>query len=112
MSDDYQIEIPPSFLALFTDARQRLRVPLVQLRQRYEVCEDLANLLVQQAQHLHHVQVPSEEQILLGIHAGLGAEGSPVDAAEAQWVVRRLAELLDWPCPVLGLPGEADTGGV
>jgi hypothetical protein len=27
----------------------------------------------------------------------LAQEGSPVPPNEAQWVVRRLAELLDWP---------------
>lgn len=119
MSDDYQIDIPPSFFALYTDARKRLSEPIGVVRQRYEVCEDLAQLLVQQAQHLHHVEVPSEEQILLGIHAGLtagatadpadpadaaGAEAAAVSPAEAGWVVRRLAELLDWPCPLPALP--------
>ena len=47
MSDEYQIEIPPSFTALYSDARHRLTVPLRTLRDRYEVCEDLA-------QHLTH----------------------------------------------------------
>jgi hypothetical protein len=101
MSDDYQIDIPPSFFAVFSDARQRLREPIAVVRERYEVCEDLANLLVQQAQHLHHVEVPSEDEILRRIHAGLCTAGSVVGRPEAQWVVRRLAELLDWPCPPL-----------
>ena len=46
MSDDYQIHIPPSFFALYTDARQRLAEPIATVRERYEVCEDLANHLV------------------------------------------------------------------
>jgi len=101
MSDDYQIDIPPSFFAIYTDARQRLSEPLATVRARYEVCEDLANHLVQHAQLLHHVEVPSEEEILLRIHAGLDSPESGVSAAEAGWIVRRLAELLGWNCPEL-----------
>jgi len=97
MSDDYQIDIPPSFFALFTDARQRLNEPVAVVRARYEVCEDLANHLVQHAQVLHHVEVPSEGEILRRIQAGLDTPGSGVSAAEAEWITRRLAELLGWP---------------
>ena len=97
MSDDYQIDIPPSFFALFTDARQRLNEPVAVVRARYEVCEDLANHLVEHAQVLHHVEVPSGEEILRRIHAGLDTPGSGVSAAEAEWITRRLAELLGWP---------------
>jgi hypothetical protein len=104
MSDDYQIHIPPSFFAVYTDARQRLREPLATVRARYEVCEDLANHLVQHAQLLHHVEVPSEEEILTRIHAGLNSPESGVSAAEAGWIVQRLAELLGWNCPLLGAP--------
>jgi hypothetical protein len=101
MSDDYQIDIPPSFFAVYSDARQRLREPIDTVRRRYDVCEDLAHMLVQQAQLLHHVEVPSEEEILLRIHAGLSKPESGVSLDEAPWVVQRLAELLGWPCPTL-----------
>ena len=101
MSDDYQIDIPPSFFAVFTDARQRLNEPIAVVRERYEVCEDLSNHLVQHAQILHHVEVPSEDEILRRILAGLASPDAGVSAAEAQWIVRRLAELLGWTCPPL-----------
>jgi hypothetical protein len=101
MSDDYQIDIPPSFFAVFTDARQRLSEPIAVVRERYEVCEDLSNHLVQHAQILHHVEVPSEDEILRRILAGLASPDAGVSAAEAQWIVRRLAELLGWACPPL-----------
>ena len=101
MSDDYQIDIPPSFFAVYTDARQRLSEPIAVVRQRYEICEDLASHLVGHAQVLHHVEVPSEEEILLRIHAGLNSPDAGASATEAQWIVRRLAELLNWPCPPL-----------
>ncbi len=96
MSDDYQIDIPPSFFAVYTDARKRLTEPIGVVRERYEVCEDLANHLVQHAQLLHHVEVPSESEILQRIQAGLETPDAGVAPAEAQWIVRRLAELLGW----------------
>lgn len=99
MSDDYQIDIPPSFFAVFTDARQRLSEPIAVVRQRYEVCEDLANHLVQHAQILHHVEVPSESEILRRILAGLESPDAGVSGAEARWIVQRLAELLGWAAP-------------
>ena len=99
MSDDYQIDIPPSFFAVYTDARQRLCEPIGIVRARYELCEDLATHLIEQARLLHHVAVPSEDEILHRCRDGLLTVESGVSAAEATWVVRRLAELLNWRCP-------------
>ena len=99
MSDDNQIEVPPSFLAVYVDARLRLCEPIGFVRERYELCEDLATLLIEQAQRLHHVAVPSEDEILHRCRDGLLTTGSVVSAAEATWIVRRLAELLNRRCP-------------
>ncbi|WP_218509636.1 hypothetical protein [Variovorax sp. dw_308] len=99
MSDDNQIEVPPSFLAVYADARQRLSEPIGIVRARYELCEDLATLLVEQAQRLHHMAVPSEDEILHRCRDGLLTAESGVSAVEATWIVRRLAELLNWRCP-------------
>ncbi|HAU57298.1 MAG TPA: hypothetical protein DCW87_06810 [Comamonadaceae bacterium] len=101
MSDDNQILIPPSFIAVHSDARGRLRERAEVVRQRYELCEDLASHLVEHAQTLYHVQAPSEAEILRRIHAGLCSEGAGVSIVEASWVTTRLAELLHWPCPQL-----------
>ena len=102
MSDAYQIDIPPSFFALYADpARQRLREPIALVRQRYEVCEDLATHLTEHARILAHVEVPSEDEVLHRIHAGLRSAGSGVSPDEARWVVLRLAELLGWQTPAL-----------
>ncbi|MDD2547391.1 MAG: hypothetical protein PHI55_14085 [Burkholderiaceae bacterium] len=101
MSDDNQLFVPPSFVALFHDARGRLQAPKEQVLARYELCADLAQLLVEQAQILYHREAPSEAVVLRQIHQGLAAEGGPVTPAEAQWVTQRLAELLNWPSPEL-----------
>ena len=99
MSDDNQIFIPPSFFAVYSDARKRLLEPIGVVRERYEICEDLANHLVGHAQIQHHTEVPVESEILRRIHAGLAMPEAGVSSAEAGWIVQRLAELLGWPSP-------------
>lgn len=106
MSDENQLFIPPSFVALFHDARGRLQAPKDQVLARYELCDDLAQLLVEQAQTLYHREAPSEAVVLRQIHLGLAAEGGPVTPPEAQWVVLRLAELLNWPSPEFTASGK------
>lgn len=102
MSDiENQIFVPPSFIALYSDARGRLRERPTLVRERYELCEDLAGHLVGQAQTLYQLQIPSEFEVLRRIHAGLCSPEAGLSAAEAVWVVCRLAELLQWPCPEL-----------
>ena len=102
MTDEYQIEIPPSFYALHVDARHRLTAPMTQVRERYEACEDLAQLLVDQAETKLFELGVAHEDVLLRFHAGLATPASMVSVAEAEWVTRRLAELLGWDCPPLG----------
>ena len=104
MSEENQIEVPPSFTALYADrSGQRLRAPMAEVRQRYEACEDLATHLTEHARILAHVEVPSEDEVLQRIHAGLRSEGAGVTHDEARWVVLRLAELLGWQMPELGV---------
>lgn len=97
MTDDNQIRVPESFLDLYTDrVRHRLRVPLAELRARYEVCEDLAQQLVASGQHLHFDLGVSEDEVLIRIETGLQTPESGLTPDEGIWVTRRLAELLDW----------------
>lgn len=107
--DEYQIEIPPSFTALFLPpGGTRLKVPAGEVRERYELCEDLANMLTEQAlARLHELGV-TELDVLGKMEQGLAQAGSPVSPAEARWVVRRLAELLRWEDPG---PGEVPRPG-
>jgi hypothetical protein len=98
-SDEYQIPIPPSFHVLHADARGRLLLPLAEFRARYELCEDMAQMLVEQAQALQHDQGLAEDIVLGRMQAGLAAPGAGLGEAEAWWVATRLAELLGWPLP-------------
>lgn len=48
MSNENQIEIPPSFIVLFVDpGRQRPNAPHDVVAARYELCEDLATMLTE-----------------------------------------------------------------
>jgi len=99
MSDEYQIEIPPSFMALYTDARHRLTVAVPTLRARYDICEDLANHLTEHCRNVHVEIGVDEQEVLQRCLRGLQTTESGVSPAEAIWVVTRLAELLYWPAP-------------
>ena len=97
MSDDYQIEIPPSFLSLHVDAgRQKPNATREVIAARYELCEDLANLLTETAKNMFFSLGITERDVLERCHRGLIGEGAVVNDDEAQWVIRRLAELLEW----------------
>lgn len=97
MSDEYQIHVPPSFHAVHADARGRLQLRLTEFRARYELCEDLAQALVERAQALRFDLGVTEGDVLQRIGQGLQPPASGLDSKEAVWVQRRLAELLDWP---------------
>jgi hypothetical protein len=104
MHDEYQIDIPPSFTALYLDGRHRLTVAMSHLRDRYEACEDLANHLTEHCKSIHVEIGVDEQEVLERCHRGLCTPESGVSVPEATWVVTRLAELLYWPLPVLALP--------
>lgn len=100
MSEDSQIVIPPSFIALFmSPGRLKPTAPREVIAQRYEYCEDLATLLTEQAKTLQWQLGITEADVLERVHRGLLAEGTQVTPPEAGWILRRLAELLDWPDP-------------
>ncbi|HEY0818349.1 MAG TPA: ATPase with chaperone activity [Rhizobacter sp.] len=98
MSDDEnQIEVPPSFVALFVpEGRIRPTAPWREIRERYEYCEDLANMLTETASTQLWQLGVAESDVLARIGQGLRGGQAGVDEAEAQWVLRRLAELLGW----------------
>ena len=98
MSDNSsQLHVPPSFAALYTDGRHRLTLGREELWARYEVCEDLAQQLVDHGQQIHFDHGIAEDEVLARCLAGLEVAESGLSGVEAVWVVRRLAELLGWP---------------
>lgn len=98
MYDHNQLEIPDSFVALFIEpGRQKPNATRAAISARYEFCEDLANQLVEYARAQHHDLGITEADVLARVRLGLAQTAAGVDPAEARWVVRRLAELEDWP---------------
>ncbi|MFC4623158.1 hypothetical protein ACFO3A_13175 [Comamonas nitrativorans] len=104
-----QIEIPPSFSQLFRHRSGRLLHPASTVLARYELCEDLACALVEQAQSLYHGGHSDEAGVLLGLHGAISGPDAGLSPSEAHWVVQRLAELLQWKAPLLpAAPATAD----
>ena len=95
--DENQVQIPDSFIALYRDARNRLTAPRETIAARYELCEDLANLLTDHCSTVHFRDGVDEATVLSRCHQGLLVPPITVEAPEAEWVVRRTAELLGWP---------------
>lgn len=97
MSDESQIDVPPSFVALFVPpGRIKPTASRAHIGERYELCEDLASMFVDTAQAKLWELGITEADVLERIHAGLLAGAGGVNGAEAEWVTRRLAELLGW----------------
>jgi hypothetical protein len=97
MSDENQIEIPPSFTALFVE-RGRLKTGASHevVISRYALCEDMACMLVEHAQTLQFDQGLGEREVLSRCQQGLMEGASIVSRNESDWVISRLAELLCW----------------
>lgn len=102
MTDEFQIDIPPSFMALYVP-KGKIKPSLGQrdMAARYELCEDLANLLTEKAANMLFSLGITEDLVLHQCELGLLAEPSMFTPAEARWVVCRLAELLNWPMDLL-----------
>jgi Fe2+ transport system protein FeoA len=100
VSDESQIVVPRSFIEVFvppgkikpTESREVIAA-------RYELCEDLAQMLTEAAQARLFELGIAEQDVLERMHRGLLADAALVSADEARWVIRRLAELLGWEPP-------------
>lgn len=96
MTEESQIVVPRSFIDLFVPpGRIKPTAPREHILERYEFCEDLAQMLVEEARARLFGLGIAESDVLERMLAGLRA-GTVVDEAQAGWIVRRLAELLDW----------------
>ena len=100
MPDESQVVVPQSFVALFVEpGRVKPNVPREHILERYELCEDLATMLMEHAKTKLWELGVRESDVLVRIHRGLLTGDAGVSAPEAEWVSRRLAELLQWDYP-------------
>jgi len=97
MSDAYQIDIPQSFIALYVPAgRSKSSEPRDVVAARYELCEDMANMLTETASTMLFSLGLTETDVLRRCRQGLAGDQKILSDAEANWVLYRLAELLNW----------------
>ena len=92
--------MPPSFVNLYVaPGGHRLLRPANVVRERYGLCEDMAQMLTERAAAESFKADGSEGEVLKQMSQALSAPGSTLSIAEAEWVVARLAELLSWKHP-------------
>ncbi len=107
MSEESQIVVPPSFVALFVPpSRSKPGATRELIAARHEFCEDLATMLTDTAATQQWQLGVTEADVLQRVHRGLAVDAALVSAPEAQWVVCRLAELLGWPIPAFDAAAE------
>ncbi len=100
MYEENQSFIPESFMALYLDKGHfKPSLPRAELTARYELCEDLAQLLVNTASNQQFELGITEDDAMERCWRGLLVPPSLTTSEEAFWVVCRLAELLSWPLP-------------
>lgn len=96
MNDDSQIVVPASFIALYVapgKIKPALSRPL--LIERYEFCEDLAQMLSEQARTKQWELGISQDIVMERMASGLANATDWMTDAELSWVMTRLKELLD-----------------
>ncbi|MBM3387774.1 MAG: ATPase with chaperone activity [Betaproteobacteria bacterium] len=100
MSEEFQLHIPPAFMALHVPpGKHKPSIGLREMAARYELCEDMAQCLTEQAPQQQFLLGITEDLALERCLQGLLATPQVMHEAEARWVVCRLAELLHWPLP-------------
>jgi hypothetical protein len=107
---DCQLQIPSSFADIHR-THARLKPDWTAVAERHEWCEDMAQLLTEQAGQVLVRLGITEADVLRKMLQGLLADEARLSELEALWVVCRLAELQQWPLPAdLADPlGEAGT---
>ncbi len=96
MSDDSQIVVPPSFIAIYVaPGKIKPSVSRDQLVQRYEFCEDFAQVLLEQAKTKQWELGISQDVVIERISQGLKDAQDQWSAQEATWIITRLVELLE-----------------
>ena len=95
--DDSQIYIPESFTALYLlPGKIKPSESAAHIAQRYELCEDMATMLAEQAGQLEWKLGISEAAVLDRMAESLASPDIGLTAPEQGWVLHRLAEILDW----------------
>lgn len=94
---DSQIVVPDSFIQLFSrPGRLRPDASPEHIALRYEICDDMAAMLCDEAKDAQWRLGITEADVLDKTFDGLASGTVPLTEPEARWVTCRLAELLGW----------------
>ena len=99
MSYSNQQFIPSSFTDLFKDptrAYSKASEPFEVILERYDLCEDMAQMLYQPSLNMMGSMNITESDVVERTLKGLLINPEIVNCAEAKWIVQRMCELLDW----------------
>ena len=100
MYEENQSFVPESFMMLYVKQGQyKPSLPRHELTQRYELCEDMAMMLMDTVSTQQFQLGITETDALAKCWHGPLATPLLINSDEAFWVVCRLAELLSWPIP-------------
>lgn len=106
MSYSNQQFIPSSFTDLFKDPTRpyaKPSEPFEVILERYDLCEDMAQMLYQPSLNMMGSMNITESDVLERTFKGLLVSQDLVSLREAQWIVQRLCELLEWDMQELPL---------
>lgn len=102
MDASSQVLIPESFSALYLPVgRAKPSIGHAELAQRYELCEDMAQMLCASASEQQFKTGADPQDLVPMMERALLGDGAVLAAGEAHWVVLRVAELLQWDVPAL-----------
>ena len=108
MYEENQSFVPETFMALYLDkGRVKPRLARADLSARYELCEDMANMLIDPVGSQQFQLGITEDDALERCWRGLLLAPEITSPEESFWVVCRLAELLSWPIPQSAWPIES-----
>jgi hypothetical protein len=100
MTQDRQIVVPASFIALYTPAgKARPTVAREWLEDRHDLCEDFATLLASQVKEKVWTLGITQEDALERVARALETPPLEMNHAESTWVMTRLHEILTFGEP-------------
>jgi hypothetical protein len=102
-----QTEVPDAFMAIYCRHGRPLE-SLATIELRHDACEELSHQVSTFCTSLQAKDELPEAEVLGRCYAGLLASPETVNESEAQWVIGRVAELLEWPTPESALPRQSN----
>ena len=99
MSHSNQHFLPSSFTDLFKDPSRpyaKLSEPFDVILERFDLCEDMAQMLCQPSLNMMGSMNITETDVLDRTLQGLLINPDIVSPSEAKWVLQRMSELLNW----------------